>query len=129
MDVYCRKCGTKNKDTLKFCPQCGAELMLTHPQTGKLTITWQGMWMLIDAKIHLWINENKIGEYSFKKGFEVIVPITSSRILIGVKCSIRSYQPVLNVNPIEDYTLHIIYSRFIGGFDFVLCDKYGKRVM
>ena len=84
--------------------------------------------MLIDAKVHIWADNSKIGSYSFKKGFEVNLPITSPEMKIGIKCSIRSYQPILKMNPYVDHTLHLIYSRFTGGFDFILCDRNGKRI-
>lgn len=129
MTKKCKNCGSHVNDGAKFCPQCGTLINTDQPRVGILTIKWRGLWMLVDAKVHIWANRDYIGSYSFKKGFEVSVPITTAKMLIGIKCSIRSYQSVLNVNPSEDYTLHLIYSRFIGGYDFMLCDKSEKRIM
>ena len=127
--VYCGTCGSLINEGEIYCPRCGSLINSSHVGVGTLTIKWEGQWMLFDAKIHVCVNGDTVGSYSFKKGFEVSVPITSEKMLIGVKCSIRSCQPVLNVNPALDYTLYLIYSRFTGGFDFVLCDHSGKRIM
>lgn len=125
---YCSNCGTQLNDSVKICPKCGFHLRASRKQFGELTIVWEGMWMLIDAKVHVWADENKIGSYSFKKGFEITIPITSAMMKIGVKCSIRSYQPILRMNPYEDHTLHLLYNRITGGFEFILNDKNGKRI-
>lgn len=127
--ALCEKCGSLINDGENFCSQCGSPINNHHAGRGSLTIKWQGLWMLIDAKVHIWANGDPVGVYSFKKGFKVSIPITSSKMLIGIKCNIRSYQPILNVNPSEDYTLNVLYSRITGGFDFVLCDNSGKRIM
>lgn len=129
MGVFCNNCGSQIQDGEKFCPLCGFPIVYAQNGIGTLTIKWKGLWMIIDAKIHIWANGKYIGANSFKKGFEVSVPITSAKMIIGIKCSIRSYQPVLNVNPSDDYTLYILYSRVTGGFDFMLCDNYGNRIM
>lgn len=128
MMEFCKNCGTQVSDGIKFCTNCGFPFDSSNQGHGNLTIKWGGQWMLIDAKIHLWADESKIGSYSFKKGFEVSIPITSAQMKIGVKCSIRSYQPILRMNPLENHTLHLLYSRVTGGFDFILCDKNGKRI-
>ncbi|MBR5350598.1 MAG: zinc ribbon domain-containing protein [Prevotella sp.] len=124
----CINCGAQMSDGSKYCPKCGFPFDISNQRLGNLTIEWEGQWMLIDAKVHIWADGNKIGSYSFKKGFEVTIPITSAQMKIGVKCSIRSYQPILRMNPFEDHTLHLIYSRITGGFDFILNDNSGKRI-
>ena len=123
--AYCSKCGTQLSEGVKYCPKCGKSI---DEERGELTIKWDGQWMLFDAKIHIRVDGIEIGAYSFKKGFEVTIPITSNRMLIDVKCTIRSYQPILIMNPSVNHTLYIIYSRFTGGFDFVLVDNNGKRI-
>ena len=125
---FCKYCGSQINEKVCFCPNCGAQLRQQCTGNGKLTIKFDGQWMLFDAKINIRVNESQRGSFSFKKGFEVTVPINSNRLLVDVKCTIRSYQPVLNVNPSEDYTLYLTYSRFIGNFDFILVDKSGKRI-
>ena len=125
---FCKNCGSPINENANFCSNCGAQFVQQSTNSGKLTIKWDGQWMLIDAKIHIRINETQIGSFSFKKGFEVTVPIHTNRLIIDVKCSIRSYQPVLNVNPSENYTLYLTYSRVIGNFDFILVDKNNKRI-
>ena len=125
---FCINCGAQISDGVKFCPMCGKLICPSNSNNGNLTIKWEGQWMLIDAKVHIWADNSKIGSYSFKKGFEINLPITSPEMKIGIKCSIRSYQPILKMNPYVDHTLHLIYSRFTGGFDFILCDRNGKRI-
>ena len=126
--AFCKNCGSPLNEGVKFCPNCGTLCSTDNNERGTLTIKWDGMWMLVDAKIHVRANGTEVGVFSFKKGFEVTVPITNNRILVDVKFSIRSYQPILNVNPSENYTLYFVYSRMIGGFDFILVDKNGKRI-
>ena len=122
----CYNCKTQLVEGAKFCPICGKST--NNLTNGVLTIRWDGNWMLFDAKIHLRVDGTQIGSYSFKKGFVATVPITSNTMLVDVKCWFRSYQPVLRMNPLEDHTLYLMYSRITGGFDFMLCDKNGKRI-
>lgn len=124
---FCINCGTQITEGINYCPKCGKYLVPSYNNFGNLTIKWDGQWMLIDYKVHIWVDNCKIGRYSFKKGFEVTVPITSSQMKIGLKCTISSYQPILRMNPHKDHTLYIIFSRF-AGFDYILCDKDGKRI-
>lgn len=123
--VYCEKCGSPLNEESNFCPNCGNS---NKEERGELTIRWDGKWMLFDAKIRIRVDGTEIGAFSFKKGFEITVPITSNRMMIDVKCSIRSYQPILHMNPLINHTLYLLYSRVSGGFDFLLVDENGKRI-
>ena len=125
---FCTNCGTQISEGITFLPKCGKHINPSYNSFGNLTIKWEGQWMMIYSKIHIWVDDSKIGSYSFKKGFEVTIPITSSEMKIGVKCTIRSYQPILKMNPSVNHTLYLVYSRITGGFDFILCDNNGKRI-
>lgn len=126
--AFCENCGKALNKGVKFCPNCGASCTTNNSERGMLTIKWAGMWMLFDTKIHIRANGTEIGVFSFKKGFEVTIPITNNRMLLDVKFSIRSQQPILNVNPSENYTLYFVNTRITGIFDFILVDKNGKRI-
>ena len=91
-------------------------------------IKCEGLWMLIDATVHLSVNGKRIGDYSLKRGFEVSIPITTSNIVLGVKYSFRNQTPVYAVNPSENYNLIMTYNRIMGNYDFMLFDQNGKRI-
>lgn len=126
--AYCVKCGNLLNDNAKFCVKCGNPIE-NSDNNGMLTVKWDGQWMLIDDKIRIDINGKRIGAYSFKKPFEVSIPISSIKIVIDINLSLRKYKRELTLNPSENYFFYLIYSRITGGFDFMLCDENGNQLL
>ena len=146
----CPYCGALIKDGDIFCQNCGAEIdknktivTFAEPQQkidfkkdnssdgnnrGNLFIRWNGRWALIDYKVQIWVNGIKQGEYSFKDGFEVVVPISSPEMVVETKLSFHKTKKVLSLNPQENYSYNLVYNIFIGSFGFVLCDNDGNEL-
>lgn len=136
--AFCGKCGNELKDGTKFCPKCGHPTGVNPVNSSpnpnindrkcNLTIRWEGAWVLIDATVRVIVNGAYIGEYSFKDGFEAIVPIDSEFVTVKIKCSFREYTQYLSLSTKTNYSLNISYSRISGGFGFSLCDNDGYEI-
>ncbi len=141
MSKFCIECGCQMDDNAKFCPQCGSpaqskmDKVLTEgkdkevdtvvadnangssaTEFGTLHIEWKGTWILFDSSVILYVNGHEIGAYSFKDGFKVDVPITSSETEVMVKYSFWKTKRVYTFKPHENYTCKLDFSRFWGKF-------------
>lgn len=130
--AFCGNCGNELKDGAKFCPKCGNPVnSSSNPQieakNSNLYIRWDGAWALFDASMTITANGTFVGNYSFKEGFEAIVPIKSEAMRIGIKFSFREYFKVFNVRTDTDYTLNLSYNRVSGGFGFTFYDTDGNE--
>lgn len=131
--AFCGNCGTQLTDGAKFCPKCGNPVKNVHnpqiePKNGNLYIRWDGAWTMFDATVTITANGAYIGDYSFKEGFEAIVPIDSEVMRIGIKYSIREYTQVYILRTDTNYSLNLSYNRLSGGFGFSLCDNDGFEI-
>lgn len=146
----CNHCGVELNNDDAFCPNCGAKIVgataafsYAEPQQrinandnssddnnsrGYLYIRWDGKWALIDYKVQILVNGIKQGEYSFKDGFEVVVPISSPEMLVETKMSFHKTKKVLSLNPQENYSYNLVYNTVSGSFGFVLCDNDGNEL-
>lgn len=144
----CNHCGAELNNDDAFCPNCGVKIVgattafsFAEPQQridtndksfdnnrGNLYIRWDGKWALIDYKIQILVNGIKQGEYSFKDGFEVVVPISSPEMVVGTKLSFHKTKKVLSLNPQENYSYNLVYNTVSGSFGFVLCDNDGNEI-
>lgn len=146
----CNHCGVELNNDDAFCPNCGAKIVgataafsYAEPQQrinandnssddnnsrGYLYIRWDGKWALIDYKVQILVNGIKQGEYSFKDGFEVVVPISSPEMLVETKVSFHKTKKVLSLNPQENYSYNLVYNTVSGSFGFVLCDNDGNEL-
>lgn len=146
----CNHCGAELNNDDAFCPNCGAKIVgataafsYAEPQQrinandnssddnnsrGYLYIRWDGKWALIDYKVQILVNGIKQGEYSFKDGFEVVVPISSPEMLVETKMSFHKTKKVLSLNPQENYSYNLVYNTVSGSFGFVLCDNDGNEL-
>lgn len=122
----CKYCGGKITERASVCPNCGSPLgtAVDTPNGGggNLHIEWEGAWALIDAKVEVFVNKQRVGTYSFTKGFSVDVPIEEEKMEVKVKCSIRTVTHTFELNPNRNYNLNLTYSRISGGFGFELED-------
>lgn len=126
--AYCENCGTKLKEGAKFCTNCGTPVNNTNNSKGNLHIKWEGQWALIDQKIYVIVNGDKIGEYSFKKGFQTTVPITQQTMVIEIKLSIRKSKNTFSLTPDVDYYYELLYNNTMGNFDYRLTDSNGMII-
>jgi hypothetical protein len=86
--------------------------------TGSLTITFNGVWMLIDTTIKLFVNDKLHSTHSLKKGFSVILPIENSSIKITIENAGRGdvfTLTDLDIN--KSYSAEVTFSRAWGKFD------------
>ncbi len=124
--VKCYECGAFISDRASTCPHCGAPIEpIDYSQCRKLQIEWEGKWMAVDTKVAVFVNGNKLGEYSFVKGFSISTPITSQTMCIEVKYGFRTAKSTFNFNPNEDYSVSLDYSRVSGAFGIVLQNADG----
>jgi hypothetical protein len=133
--TICRTCGSQLNDGAGYCPSCGQSTSYLYPiqqfhasDSGCLVIRWDGKWALIDNKVQIFVNGIKQGEYSFKDGFEVVVPISSPEMVVETKLSFHKTKKVLFLNPQENYSYNIVYNTLSGSFGFVLCDNDGNEL-
>ena len=130
----CQFCGSQMEDGDLFCPNCGKKVKTknivsddsskTSSNNGNLTVRWEGQWALVNKKIKININDNNIGEFSYKEGFETVVPITSRNLTI----SVNSAKEVVEVNPAENYTYQLVQENLGGRFGFILYDNNGIEI-
>ena len=130
--IRCPFCGEEILAIAKKCKHCGSWID-AQPQTpvpvmppsstytppvqarvGQLTISWPGVWMLMDAKVHLTVNDEHIGDYSFKDSFAVSVPINSSKMVVKITAGLCRFKKKLNLQTGTDYILVLSYSRTWG---------------
>lgn len=130
--AFCGNCGNELKDGAKFCPKCGNPVNSNHNTNNvrncNLSIRWEGAWALLDATVRVIVNGAYIGEYSFKEGFETVVPIDSDILTVRIKCGFREYTQVLSLSTKTNYSLNLSYNRLSGGFGFSLCDNDGIEI-
>lgn len=146
----CNHCGAELNNDDAFCPNCGVKIAgataafsFAEPQQrinandnssddnnsrGYLYIRWDGKWALIDYKVQILVNGIKQGEYSFKDGFEVVVPISSPEMVVETKLSFHKTKKVLSLDPQENYSYNLVYNTVSGSFGFVLCDNDGNEI-
>ena len=85
---------------------------------GRLDISFDGQWFLIDAKTKLIINGELHSTHSTKKGFYVSIPIqkesiTLKVVLAGIKSTIFELEE-LDLN--KEYHLGLIYDTMWGKY-------------
>lgn len=125
-DMFCQNCGKKiNEDSLT---DSNPSQSRPSSDNGNLNIRWDGAFALVDAKIKMSVNHSKIGEFSFKQGFETAIPITSSNMKVATKVGLVSTTESLELNPNENYTYELAYHRMSGWFGFILYDNEGNEI-
>lgn len=106
------------------------ENQVTSPERT-LTVTYDGNWMIIDAKIKLLVNDDLVGSFSFKKGFNTKIALTDDNPDITLK-TIRKqfhFHPQIPRECTDsNLYLHIKFRRFSEKFEFILKDSYGKII-
>lgn len=131
--AYCGKCGTQLSEGAKFCPKCGCPIHgnaapVSDNNNGNLTIFWEGKWALIDHTIRIIVNGHYVGDYSYKEGFHVIIPIDSSTMVVEIKFSLFNYRKVLSLYPQDNYSYYLNLNPIAGSFGFSLCDANGVEI-
>lgn len=131
--AYCSNCGHQLKEGAKFCPKCGKPIYNSlNPQieakNGNLHIRWDGAWIMFDTTVTITSNGTYVGDYSFKEGFRVIVPIDSDVMRVGIKCGFRESTHVIILRTDIDYSLNLSYNPLSGGFGYSLCDNKGFEI-
>ena len=130
--IRCPFCGEEILAIAKKCKHCGSWID-AQPQTpvpvmppsstytppmqdkvGQLTICWPGVWVLVDAKVHVTVNDEHIGDYSFKNCFAVSVPITSNKMVVKISVGLSRFKKKLNLQMGANYRLDLSYNRTWG---------------
>ena len=130
---------SRPKEETKRCPYCGEEILAiarkckhcgswldeqsennhqqaisvpTVPQEpeGRLRINWPGKWNLIDHKMKVFIDKELVGEYSFKTGFSLSVPINKPKMEVKISYSLVRVKKKLSLELGVNYCLDLIYS-------------------
>jgi hypothetical protein len=134
-DTFCQKCGAKIDDNSTAVSSAESQHIIdfnkdssNDSNRGDLFIRWEGKWSIIDYKVQIWVNGIKQGDYSFKDGFEVIVPISSPEMVVETKLSFHKTKEVLTLNPQENYSYNLAYNTVSGSFGFILCDNDGNEL-
>ena len=134
-DTFCQKCGAKIDDNSTAVSSAESQHIIdfnkdssNDSNRGNLFIRWEGKWSIIDYKVQIWVNGIKQGDYSFKDGFEVIVPISSPEMVVETKLSFHKTKEVLTLNPQENYSYNLAYNTVSGSFGFILCDNDGNEL-
>ena len=131
--AYCGKCGTQLNEGAKFCQKCGTPVSgkvapVSESDNGNLSIFWEGKWALIDQTISIIVNGHYVGDYSYKEGFHVIIPIDSPTMVVEIKYSFCNYRKILSLYPKEDYSYHLNHNPIFVGFGFSLFDSNGVEI-
>lgn len=142
--MNCKNCGGPLEDDNEVCPYCGAaippsneahRLSRSEPENiareNYLTILWKGRFVLVDLRVTVNINGQHVGDYSYKEGFSIVVPIKTSEVLIeaSVKQGITFRSAAcLHLSPGRDYTCTLTLSG-TGEFDFDVDGEGGDTVV
>ena len=115
--AYCGKCGTQLNEGAKFCPKCGSPVHgdatpVSDSKNGYLTIYWEGKWALIDQTISITVNNNYVGDYSYKEGFYEKIPIDSPTMVVEIKYSFYTYRKVLKKTKVQYRKFHCLRHTF-----------------
>ena len=124
-DIFCQKCGEKVDNSPNASVPASSQSRMGR---GKLFLKWDGKWALSDPAIKVSVDGNHIGDFSFKEGFNISVPITSEIMNVETKFSIRKTKSTLVLNPNENYTYNYVYDSLTGGFGYVLTDENGDII-
>ncbi len=123
-DVFCQKCGRKVDNIPNASVSTSNQPRM---ERGKLHLKWDGKWALSDPQIKVFVDGNHRGDFSFKEGFNISVPITSEIMNVETKFSIRKTKSTLELNPNENYFYNYVYD-ITGGFGYVLTDENGDII-
>ncbi len=89
-----------------------------YNESTNLYITWQGMWMLIDAKVSIYIDSEFKFEGSFKEGFNF--PISISKESFNVEIRLGSMKTtkftIKELALSKNYNINLQYNSFWGKF-------------
>lgn len=88
------------------------------PQGGNgmvhLRVTWPGVWMVFAFPLKLYVNNQLIGSYYFKRPFDVQLDVPANSVL-NIQCGlIWPRRVAINGMPGESITCALSYSRFLG---------------
>lgn len=88
--------------------------------TGKIHLSYQGYWALTDWKIKITVNGNFFGAYSFKKPFNIIIPVEHDKMqLRAVLSGIRTADIEIVNAKYQNIYLTLDYNRMWGSIDFI----------
>ena len=80
--------------------------------------------MVAPPKVEVRINGVSAGYYSFIKGFDVKVPISSQQTRIDVAFALRTMTQTITCSPGKNYVCVLDYSRLAGIFKMEVIEKY-----
>jgi hypothetical protein len=94
------------------------ELKKSYGDSNNLHITWEGLWMLFDAKVRIYVDNEIQFEGSFKEGFNFSFPISKDALDIEVKLgSMKTTKfTVTELTPSKNYKINLKYNSTWGKF-------------
>lgn len=100
---------------------------------GTINIVYAGFTSVIDWDLNLYVNEKKIGCYSYKKGFSKKIPITKEVNNVKITYNFlgidRTSTCKFIVNEQKNYTLMTYINHITGSFVYKLIDdKTGEAI-
>ena len=87
-------------------------------ESTNLHITWEGMWMLIDVKVRIYIDSEFKFEGSFKEGFNFPISISKDSFDIEIRLgSMKTTKFTINELALsKNYNINLQYNSFWGKF-------------
>lgn len=91
------------------------------PPQGFIYLSYDGNWALFDSKLRISVNGSEIGVYSFKKPFQIQIPVTRPEMHLHVLFGgIRTDDLIVRTTPGMNYYVLLDYNRAWGSVSFIL---------
>lgn len=107
--VVCEWCGARvysNQDANKF----------NNDLSILVTISFEGIWMIIDANVKVFVDDDLVGSGSCKNGFHIEFETSKERPIILLKHAFRSQKiEIPRLIKGEKYEVTLSYDRWIQG--------------
>ncbi|MCG3165159.1 MAG: hypothetical protein POELPBGB_00921 [Bacteroidia bacterium] len=87
-------------------------------KNGSLTLSFGGVWLLVDWKTYILVNNELHSTHSIKKGFTEIIPINAESMILTINIGAMSTTYELEeLNQQKNYSMELSYSRVSSKFD------------
>jgi len=119
--MICPSCKNPNTQSHSICEWCGYNLGQSENPTSNstsiaITVHFEGIWMIFDVNVKLYVDDTLIGKGSLKNGFNFEFNVSKSQPIIVIKHAFRSQK--INIPKLEKgrkYEFILSYDRFLKG--------------
>ncbi len=118
--MYCPNCKNPNNSNAVQCEWCGYNLIHSNETISvnsiKITVSFDGAWMIFDATVKVFADDELMGTGSLKNGFHIEFSLSKTRPILTVKHAFRSQKieiPELEIG--KSYELILSYDRYLKG--------------